>query len=76
MPVHRFCTIDVCWFFYYSKPFSVLFFFFILEHFNIVNECEVEAIKHGTCEAGLQTFSPMPVVDVSALFGGRVAVVV
>lgn len=61
-------------FFYYSKPFSVLFFF-ILEHFNIVNECELEAIKHGTCEVGLQTFSPMP-VDVSALFGGRVAVVV
>lgn len=59
----------------YDWCLLVFFYYFILEHFNIVNECELEAIKHGTCEAGLQAFSPMP-VDVSSLFGGRVAVVV
>lgn len=74
MPVRRFCTIYVCWFFLLLQTLV----FFILEHFNIVNECVLVAIKLGTCEAGLQTFTPMP-VDVSAplcvLFRGRVALV-
>ncbi len=71
MPVRSVRLMSV--FFLLQALFST--FFFILEHFNIVNECALEAIKHGTCEAGLQTFSPMP-VDVSTLFGGRVVVVV
>ncbi len=70
MPVRSVRLMSV---FFTTSPFQ--YFFFILEHFNIVNECALEAIKHGTCEAGLQTFSPMP-VDVSTLFGGRVVVVV